>query len=142
MKHYFDQKVKVDEFDDVSVNGLIVKTDQGIEFIRPSKQNKASDAASNQDGAGDGQQAEGATPKSASSLAAQKQREKEQAPRDTYGMPREVYELYMDLEEKWSMENLTRRFKERIEDHLRVNTKTKDSMLRSLNEISAGYSKV
>ena len=45
-------------------------------------------------------------------------------------MPKEVFEMYCDLEEKWSIENLTKRFKERIEDHLCVNTKTRDGMLK------------
>lgn len=52
-------------------------------------------------------------------------------------MPREVYELYLDLEEKWSIENLTKRFKERVNDHLRVNTLTRDNMLKSIDTIAA-----
>ena len=55
----------------------------------------------------------------------------------TFGMPKEVYEMYIDLEEKWSIENLTKRFKERINDHLRVNIITRDHMLKQVDEISA-----
>jgi hypothetical protein len=29
-------------------------------------------------------------------------------------MPKDVYEMFVDLEEKWSIESLTKRFKERI----------------------------
>ena len=50
-----------------------------------------------------------------------------------YGMPKEVYELYMDLGEKWSHQSLTQKFKERIRDHLRVNPKTRDNMLKQLD---------
>lgn len=52
-------------------------------------------------------------------------------------MPREVYEMYLDLEEKWSLDNLTKRFKERVNDHLRVNTLTRDNMLKSIDSIAA-----
>jgi len=41
--------------------------------------------------------------------------------------------MYVDLEEKWSIENLTKRFKERIHDHLRVNTITRDNMLKKVD---------
>lgn len=54
-------------------------------------------------------------------------------------MPKEVYEMYVDLEEKWSIESLTKRFKERITDHLRVNTVTRDNMLKQIDIISAKY---
>ena len=49
MKHYFDSKVKLDEHDEVAANGLIIKTDQGIEFIRPMKQKKTNEAPANQE---------------------------------------------------------------------------------------------
>lgn len=65
-----------------------------------------------------------------------------QPPKNTFGMPKEVYEMYCDLEEKWSVENLTQRFKQRIEDHLRVNTNTRDGMLKQVDLISAEYSKM
>ena len=55
-------------------------------------------------------------------------------------MSKEVYELYMDLEEKWSHEKLTKKFKERIEDHLRVNPTTRDNMLKYLDKLSAEFS--
>ena len=51
-------------------------------------------------------------------------------------MPRDVYELYMDLEEKWSHDKLTKKFKERIQDHLRVNPTTRNNMLASLDKMS------
>lgn len=57
-------------------------------------------------------------------------------------MPKEVYEMYVDLEEKWSIESLTKRFKERITDHLRVNTVTRDTMLKQVDIISAKYTAV
>ena len=50
--------------------------------------------------------------------------------KNTLGMPKEVYEVYMDLESQWSILNLTKRFKERINEHLKVNTMTRDSMLK------------
>ena len=54
-------------------------------------------------------------------------------------MPTDVYELYMDLEEKWSHKKLTQRFKERIEDHLRVNPTTRNHMLKNLDKLSAEF---
>ena len=52
-------------------------------------------------------------------------------------MPTDVYEMYVDLEEKWSMENLTKRLKERINEHLRFNTINRDSLLRQVDKIAA-----
>ena len=60
--------------------------------------------------------------------------------KNTLGMPKEVYEVYMDLESQWSISNLTQRFKERINEHLKVNTMTRDSMLKQIDVISAQYS--
>ena len=54
-------------------------------------------------------------------------------------MPREVFELYIDLEENWSREKLTSKFKERINDHLKVNPATRDKMLQYVDKISAEY---
>ena len=51
-------------------------------------------------------------------------------------MPRDVYELYVDLEEKWHHENITNKFKERIIDHLRVNPTTRNNMLKTLEKMS------
>ena len=55
-------------------------------------------------------------------------------------MPKEVYELYVDLEEKWSLENLAQRFKERFTNHLSVNTVTRDTLLRQVDSLKAKYS--
>ena len=54
-------------------------------------------------------------------------------------MPREVFELYTDLEENWSRERLASKFKERINDHLKVNPATKEKMLQFVDKISAEY---
>ena len=54
-------------------------------------------------------------------------------------MPREVYELYTDLEENWSRDRLANKFKERINDHLKVNPATKEKMLQFVDKISAEY---
>ena len=51
-------------------------------------------------------------------------------------LPRDVQELFMDLEEKWSHEKLTSRFKERMRDHLRVNPTTRLNMLISIDKMS------
>ena len=52
-------------------------------------------------------------------------------------MPREVYEMYLDLEEKWSIDKLTIRLKDRINEHLRFNTITRDNMLKQVDIIAA-----
>ena len=52
-------------------------------------------------------------------------------------MPREVYEMYLDLEEKWSIDKLTLRLKDRINEHLRFNTITRDNMLKQVDIIAA-----
>jgi len=51
-------------------------------------------------------------------------------------MPREVYEMYLDLDEKWSAEKLILRLKERINEHLRFNTITRDNMLKQVDLIA------
>lgn len=56
-------------------------------------------------------------------------------------MPKEVFEMYVDLEEKWSVANLTKRFKERVNDHLRVNTITRDTMLKAIDTYAAEHQK-
>ena len=44
MKENFDQKVKIDGDDEAAGGGMIVKTDQGIEFIKSTKQKKAEES--------------------------------------------------------------------------------------------------
>ena len=48
-------------------------------------------------------------------------------------MPKDVYEMYMDLEEKWSSENLAKRLKERINEHIRFNTINRDNLLKQVD---------
>jgi len=45
--------------------------------------------------------------------------------------------MYMDLEEKWSVDNLTKRLKERINEHLRCNTINRDNLLKHVDTIAA-----
>ena len=54
-------------------------------------------------------------------------------------MPKEVFELCADLDQNWSRDKLTSNFKERINDHLKVNPATRDKMLQYVDKISAEY---
>ena len=52
-------------------------------------------------------------------------------------MPKDIYEMYMELDDKWSIENLRNRVKDRVKDHLRTNTITRDHMLKQIDIIAS-----
>ena len=44
MKQNFEQKIKIDEDEQAAASGMIVKTDQGIEFVKSTKQRQAEES--------------------------------------------------------------------------------------------------
>jgi len=44
MKQNFEQKIKIDEDEQAAASGMIVKTDQGIEFVKSTKQKQAEES--------------------------------------------------------------------------------------------------
>ena len=54
-------------------------------------------------------------------------------------IPKDVQELFNDLDEKWSHDKLTQKFRERIRDHMRVNPTTRLNMLVGLDKMSKEF---
>ena len=137
---------------------LVVKTSQGLEYIEvksrttteksanPEQSQKVAtytaedhtDKGENADGGSDWEDKDkknGSPVKNG--CAMEQKRAKRQQPE--FGMSKEVYELYMDLEEKWSQDNITAKLRERVKDHLRVNSTTRNNMLASLDKMSEEF---
>ena len=128
IRYNFESKIKLNDDADSAAGVMVVKTDQGLEFVSASKKKFDQDNLEEKYIDLQDQPREPARLPEPSTLA-----------ESGHGMPKEVYELYVDLEAKWSVQNLTRRFKERINDHLRVNTITRDNMLKFVDTVSAEY---
>ena len=128
MKQYFESKVKLDDDAEAEANTMIMKTDQGLEFVTKKKPQAASpdkpavDSDKNEPGV---------------SPAKSTKEDAVVTTKNQFGMPRDVFEMYMDLEEKWSIDSLTKRLKERINEHLRFNSINRDNMLKHVDRIAA-----
>ena len=133
IKQYFESKIKLDDGDGDVGGKMVVKTDQGLEFIDKNTKLPVNDSESRDPSA---LKQQSATQPSAAVDDPEVIKTKEKPPKTEFGMPREVYEMYLDLEEKWSIDKLTLRLKDRINEHLRFNTITRDNMLKQVDTIA------